>query len=68
MSSFEFILVSIAIVVGLGISEILAGWGRQIRYHREVRPYPLQLVASTYVLALSLRYLWTLWAQDPCGH
>jgi hypothetical protein len=61
VSSFEFILVSIAIVVGFGISEILAGWGRQLRHRHDVRPYPLQVVASAYLLALSLRYLWTLW-------
>ena len=61
MSSFEFILVSIAIVVGFGISEILAGWGRQLRHRYAVRPYPLQIVASGFVLSLSLRYMWTLW-------
>lgn len=61
MSSFEFILVSIAIVVGLGISEVLADWGRLLRHRHEARPYPLQIVASAFVLALSLRFLWTLW-------
>jgi len=62
VSSFEFVLVSLAIVVGFGISEILAGWGRQLRHRRAVRPYPLQVVASAFLLALSLRYLWTLWS------
>jgi hypothetical protein len=61
MSSFEFILVSIAILVGFGISEILGGWGRQIRHRHEVRSYLLQVVASAWLLSLSLRYLWMLW-------
>jgi len=61
VSSFEFVLVSIAIVLGFGISEILAGWGQMLRHRSEVRPYPLQVVASAYVLYASLRYLWLLW-------
>jgi len=61
VSSFEFVLVSIAIILGFGISEVLAGWGRQLRHRHQVRPYPLQIVASAYVLFLSLRYLWVLW-------
>jgi hypothetical protein len=61
MSSFEFVLVSIAIVLGFGISEILGGWGRQIRHRHDVPSYPLQVVASAWLLSLSLRYLWTLW-------
>jgi len=61
LSSFEFILVSIAIVLGFGISEVLADWGRVLRHRKEVRPYPLQLAASAFVLYASLRYLWLLW-------
>lgn len=65
MSSFEFILVSLAIILGFGISEILSGWGEQMRHRRTVRPYPLQIAGSAYVLFASLRYLWLLWgARD----
>jgi hypothetical protein len=65
VSSFEFVLITIAIVLGFGISEILAGWGRALRHRQEVRPYPLQLAASAYVLYASIRYLWLLWdARD----
>jgi len=62
VSSFEFILISIAIVVGFGISEVLAGWGQQLRLRRELHAYPLQIVASVYLLSLSLRFVWNLWA------
>jgi hypothetical protein len=61
MSSFEFILVALAIVVGFGISTILTTWGELLRTRREAPVFPLQIVASVYVLGLSLRYLWTLW-------
>jgi hypothetical protein len=62
VSSFEFVLVSIAIVVGFAISEILGGWGRQLRLRHQVRPYLLQIVASAYLLSVALRFLWTLWS------
>jgi hypothetical protein len=61
VSTFEFILVSLAIILGFGISEILSGWGEQMRHRREVRPSLLQVAASAYVLFASLRYLWLLW-------
>jgi len=61
MSAFEFVLVSFAIVIGFGISEILDGWGGQIRARHRRRPYPLQIASSAYILWLSLQYLWILW-------
>ncbi len=61
MSEFEFVLVSFAIVIGFGISEILDGWGGQIRARRRVRPYPLQIASSAYILWFCLQYLWILW-------
>jgi hypothetical protein len=61
MSTFEFVLVSFAIIIGLGISEILAGWGEQIRARHRKDIYPLQLVSSALILLLSMQYLWGLW-------
>ncbi len=61
MSAFEFVLVALAILIGFGISAILEGLGDLIRTRRRVRPYPLQLAASAYVLWFSLQYLWILW-------
>ena len=61
MSVFEFVLVSFAIVVGFGISEVLAGWGQQIRVRHRLAAMPLQIAASALILFLQLRYLWGLW-------
>lgn len=61
MSAFEFVLVSFTIVIGFGISEILGGWGEQIRARRRRRPFPLQIASSAYLLWFSLQYLWILW-------
>ena len=61
MSAFEFVLVSFAIVVGFGISEIFAGWGQQIRARHRLPAMPLQIAASALILFFQLRYLWGLW-------
>jgi hypothetical protein len=61
MSGFEFVLVLFAIIVGLGVSSILSGWGDQIRARHRVEVYPLQLALSAFVLLFSMIYLWSLW-------
>jgi hypothetical protein len=61
MSAFEFILVFFAIIVGLGVSETIAGWADQIRARGRICPYPLQLLSSAFVLYLSIQYLWMTW-------
>ena len=60
MSAFEFVLVSFAILLGLGISAILAGWGDQVRARHRLRFYPLQIASSAFILYFSLQYLWML--------
>lgn len=65
MDSFEFVQVPVAIVLGFGISEILAGWGHQLRHRREQPISGLQLLASSYVLMMSFRYLWVQWSLRP---
>ena len=65
MDSFEFVQIPVAIVLGFAISEILAGWGHQLR-HRHEQPFSgLQLLASGYVLMWALRYLWVQWSLRP---
>jgi hypothetical protein len=65
LDSFEFVQIPVAIVLGFGISEILAGWGQQLR-HRDEQPFSrLQLVASAYILMVAFRYLWIQWSTRP---
>lgn len=61
MSTFEFVLVPFAIIVSLGVSEVLAGWADQIRARHRLQIFSLQIVTSAFVLYLSLQYLWLLW-------
>jgi hypothetical protein len=65
MDSFEFVQIPVAIVLGFGISEILSGWGHQLR-HRQDQPFSgLQLLGSAYVLMWAFRYLWIQWSSQP---
>jgi hypothetical protein len=61
MSGFEFVLVLYAIIIGLGISDILAGWGEQIRARHRMSAYPLQIVLSFLLLYFGISFLWSLW-------
>ncbi|MBW2427080.1 MAG: hypothetical protein JRG86_22760 [Deltaproteobacteria bacterium] len=61
MSPFDFVLIPFAIIVGLAISEILEGWGRQIRVRYRRDPDPLQIASSALILFFSLQLLWGLW-------
>jgi len=65
LDSFEFVQIPVSIVLGFGISEILAGWGHQLRHRAEQAFSALQLVASAYILTWSFRYLWIQWATRP---
>lgn len=62
MSEFEFVLVTIAIVAGFAISEILAGWSRPMLARGDAGYSSLRFFASLFLLFLTLRYIWTLWS------
>lgn len=61
MSGFEFVLVLYAIISGLGISDILSGWGEQVRERHRMSAYPLQLALSFFLMYFGISYLWGLW-------
>jgi hypothetical protein len=61
MSGFEFVLVLYAIITGLGISDILAGWAEQIRSRHRVSVYPIQIALSFLLLYFGISILWSLW-------
>lgn len=61
MSEFEFVQVTFAIILGLGVTEILRGLGEQIRARHYLRLYPLHVVASCIILIAIMIGLWGLW-------
>ena len=65
LSEFEFVQITIAIILGLGITAIIRNFSEQIRRMPEVKPYPLQVVASLVMLLVILQTLWGYWSvQD----
>ncbi len=61
MSSFEFAQIPMAIILGFGITEILASWGYQLRNRGRAPWSPLHFAASAWILLLSVRYIWIQW-------
>lgn len=61
MSPFEFVLIPYAIILGLAMTEVLAGWGKQIRHRNRFAHDWLQIMASGVILFLSLQLLWAFW-------
>jgi len=61
MSGFEFVLVLYAIISGLGISDILSGWGEQVRARHRISPYPLQIALSFLLMYFGISILWSFW-------
>ena len=61
MSAFEFILILVSVVAGFGVSEILSGWGRLIRERASIMDSAAQILASTWLLLMIIRYTWVLW-------
>lgn len=62
MSLFEFLMVLVSIIVGLGIAELLTGIARQIRYRASVRGYWVHSVLVTMVFFALLQQWWEIWA------
>jgi hypothetical protein len=63
MSTFEFVLVAFSIIIGFGVSEILANWGQQIRARKRLPPFFLHITATALLLYLHLAFLWAGWAN-----
>ena len=61
MSGFEFVLVLYAIISGLGISDILSGWGEQVRARHRLSAYPLQIALSFLLIYFGISILWSFW-------
>lgn len=61
MSLFEFLMVLVSIIIGLGIAEILTGTARQIRCRASIHGY---WVHSVFVIAMFFALLqqwWEVW-------
>jgi len=62
LSQFEFSIVLVSIVIAIAISEVLATWGRMIRYRNRIRPYWVHVGWMALVLLFAVQSWWGLWA------
>jgi hypothetical protein len=61
MSLFEFLMVLVSIIVGLGIAEILTGVARLIRCRESARPYWVHSLLVVSIFFALLQQWWELW-------
>ncbi len=62
MSQFEFVQISFAIILGLGVTSILASLGDQIRLRHIQKLSPLHVCSQCLLLYSLLVWLWGFWA------
>ena len=61
MSTFEFVLIPLAIILGFAVSEVLKGWGQQVRSRHRRSSHLVQIASSAFILFFCMIYLWALW-------
>jgi len=61
MSLFEFLMVLVSIIVGLGIAEILTGIARLIRCRGSIQGYWVHSVFVTVMFFALLQQWWEIW-------
>jgi hypothetical protein len=61
MSLFEFLMVLVSIIIGLGIAEILTGIARVIRCRDSIQSYWVHSVLVIFVFVALLQQWWEIW-------
>ena len=61
MSLFEFLMVLVSIIIGLGLAEILTGVAKMIRARASIRPYWVHAVAVVVLFVALLQQWWEIW-------
>ncbi|MDG1204399.1 MAG: hypothetical protein P8N51_03400 [Pseudomonadales bacterium] len=62
MTQFEFLMMIASVVVAVGMTEIVGGWGRLARAEGEIRFDWLHLGWTIYILLLSVQYWIGMWS------
>jgi len=64
MTRFEFLMMIAAVVVAVGMTEIVGGWGRLMRTRAVVKADWLHLGWSIWILAVLIQYWIGMWAYN----
>jgi hypothetical protein len=67
MGLFEFLMVLISVVIGLGLTEILAGIAKLLRAREEVRFYWIHVLFQCGVFFALLQQWWEFWDMEGLG-
>ena len=61
MGLFEFLMVLVSVVIGLGITEVLTGWAGMLRERATIRPYWMHVLFQAGVFMALLQQWWEFW-------
>jgi hypothetical protein len=67
MGLFEFLMVLVSVVIGLGITEILTGWANLLRARERVRFYWIHVGFQFGVFFALLQQWWEFWDLAQLG-
>jgi hypothetical protein len=67
MGLFEFLMVLVSVVIGLGITEILTGWANLLRDRDQVRFYWIHVLFQFGLFFALLQQWWEFWGMEGMG-
>ena len=67
MGLFEFLMILISVVIGLGLTEILTGWANLLRARDDVRFYWVHTLFQFGVFFALLQQWWEFWEMEEVG-
>lgn len=67
MSMFEFLMVLVSIIIGLGIAEILTGVARRIRSRNSVQGYWIHSILTAAIFVALLQQWWEIWGLQTAS-
>lgn len=67
MGLFEFLMILVSVVIGLGVTEILTGWANLLRTRASVRFYWVHVLLQVGVFFALLQQWWEMWDLADVG-
>lgn len=67
MGLFEFLMILVSVVIGLGLTEILTGWADLLRARDEVRFYWVPVLFQWGIFFALLQQWWEFWEMEGLG-
>jgi hypothetical protein len=64
---FEFLMILVSVVIGLGLTEILTGWANLLRARDEIRFYWVHVLFQCGVFFALLQQWWEFWEMEGLG-